>query len=68
MSKCIRIYGKKKTDEKFQAFNYADGYLVNNLIFASVWNVEDQAHVQGLVDSMNEQNPYHVFEVRVCPY
>ena len=63
MSNYWGILGKNKKDTKFSVLDYAGGQLVINVLYATLWPKNKEAHVRRLVDKLNEQNSGHEFKM-----
>lgn len=59
----LRIYGKKKTESRFKAFDYDKGEFVNKLIYASLIQDADRDKADKVVKYMNTSNPEYIFKL-----
>jgi len=60
-----RIYGKPNDKKKYQAYDAANGALVINLIYASLFDVEES--VIKLVEELNTLNRGYHFKYKAVP-
>jgi hypothetical protein len=57
------IMGREKGKGKFKPFDYKSGRFVGNVIYQTMWPKKEKAHVQKLIDHMNEKNPGYEFKI-----
>jgi hypothetical protein len=55
------IMGRKSGEKRMKPLDYQAGRFVTNVIYQTLW--DDEAHVQRLVDEMNERNSDYEFKV-----
>ena len=59
----LRIYGKKKTESRYKAFDYSRGPFVDRLIYASIVDDVDREKADKAVKYMNASNPNYIFKL-----
>lgn len=59
-----RVYGKLKTQRRFQPFDFTNGRFVTRLINATVVEPEKYQELKEEVDFMNRNNPDYTFVIR----
>jgi len=60
----LRIYGKKKTESRFKAFDYHGGQFVNKLIYATIIDEKYEKSAKEMIEQLNKHNPDFIFYLR----
>lgn len=70
VGKAYRLYAKAPTVGRFHPVDVNRGGCVGNLIYATIFEVNDQARADELgshIEGLREDNPGWAFEYRVVP-
>lgn len=60
----LAIYGKMEGQKQYKAINYKDGTQVDNLMYASLFQIEKLEQLKEIVNNLNEGNKEWNFQVR----
>jgi len=60
----LAVYGKKRADRKFMAFDMTNNIFVNKRIYMSIFDEEQQIELEREVAYMNKNNQDYKFEIR----
>lgn len=60
----LRIYIKTPDASRYRAMDYRRGVPVANLIYATLFEMEQRGQVESAVDYMRCENPNYRFEIR----
>jgi len=62
--KNFRIYGKDNKMKSYKAFDYSNGFFVDNLIYATIIKENEYDKAIKAIDFMNSNNKDYHFELR----